>query len=108
MLIPDSQPNASQIAYDVESGMTVAASSDAPSSPTPKSRPACCPARGASDFAASAAVSTVMPAGKSTWPATTTMKSAFTPVRIAPSMTSTRAYAYCSASTPLSTIEAWM
>ena len=91
LLMPDSQPNASQIAYEVESGMTVAARSDAPSSPTLKRRPVCAPASGRSASAASAAELTITCAGKRTFPATTIMNSAFTPVRTAPRSTSSRA-----------------
>ncbi len=91
LLIPDSQPNASQIAYDVERGMIVAARSDAPSRPTLNSNPDCAPASGVSARAASAAEFTMTPAGNSTWPATTIMNSAFTPVSTAPRSTSSRA-----------------
>ena len=108
LLMPDSQPKASQIAYDVDSGMMTAPSSDAPQSPTANSRPARAPASGTRACAAASADVTWIPAGFSTLPVTTMMKNAKRPARAAPRNTSRRAYAADWRSTPLSTTDACM
>src|SRR5688500_402987 len=106
LLMPDSQPNASQIAYEAESGITTAPSSEAPQSPIANRRPARSPASGTSACAAASAELTCTPAGYSTVPVTTTMKNAKRPARAAPRNTSMRAYAADCRSTPLSTPDA--
>ena len=63
MPTPLSQPNASQITNAVESGMIVAASTDAPNSPMPNSASANRPATGSSARAASAAEVITPPPG---------------------------------------------
>src|SRR3954454_2764880 len=87
---PLSQPNASQITNAVESGMIVAASTDAPNSPIPNSDCAKGPATGSSACAASVAEVIVVAAPLTATAAAvaTTMNTAITFVQTDPTIAS--------------------
>ena len=107
MSTPDSQPKASQITNAVEIGMIVAASTEAPKSPTANSAVDNSPATGPSARAASSAVSMCPPMAKTVVAVATTMNTAMTFVQMAPPTASACSRRSSSSSMPFSATALW-
>ena len=106
LLMPDSQPNASQIAYEVESGMTISAEQRRAEQADAEEKSGEFAGERHERRAAASADVAEIPAGWRTAPATTRMKNAKRPASVAPRSTSRRAEPHDSRSMPLSTTEA--